>query len=150
MEKIVLADKLVTFLLGSIVALLFQIIWNWLVTGRVEKGVYLLAADCERRRKDCGIGMVGDAFHTQAKQFAEYKSKTDVQLEDIDHQLSRGREDFTKIIEEISQIKQALVGMPKYSEFNVLKDNTSDIRESMASIRTAIEILLERRDTKRS
>jgi seryl-tRNA synthetase len=144
MEKAV-NDIVISGFVGAVIVMLFKVLWDWMTSGRTEKGVYMLIQECEKRRSACGLLTVEDDLQEYSIQCAEYKATTDTRLKEIDKQLDSGRADFIRLIDDISQIKQRLAAMPTFEEFQGLQGDMAKIMNSITRIQTVLEFALEKR-----
>ena len=145
MEKS-LNDVVVSGFIGGILVLLFKILWDWMISGRTDKGVYMLIAECEKRRVDCGLPFVKKELQSYAIQCGEYKSTTDERLKEHAKQLDIGRGNFDKVMEDLSEIRQIIAGMPTYEDSEKMKKDITTIMVSVSRIQMAVEMLLDKKE----
>lgn len=145
MEKTV-NELFASGVIGGIIILFCKIIWDWISTGRTERGIYMLMAECEKRRQNCGIQIFDEKLQAYYYDCGEYKSATDERLKEIDKQLDSGRTEFHKVMNDISLIKQALAGMPTGTEIAKIQEDISKIFQSVARIQAVVEFALERKN----
>jgi hypothetical protein len=139
-------DVVASGFIGGILVLFFKVLWDWIISGRTEKGVYMLLSECEKRRIDCGLPMVKKELQGYVNQCGEYKAATDERVKEHSRQLEQGRRDFDKIMEDISQIRQVVAGMPTYEDSEKMKKDITSIMVSVSRIQMAMEMMLDRKD----
>ncbi|HEX9972286.1 MAG TPA: hypothetical protein VGD14_09465 [bacterium] len=123
----------ISFMLG----ILGKAIYDSYKSGRVEKrAVYLKTTEfekiCSSRQKACCVP-------TLKKDVAQM----DTRVKETEKQLDTGREDFRTIIRDISQVKQTLAGMPNQAEFDGLRVEVSEVKESIAGIQATLKFAIE-------
>ena len=138
MEK-ELNDFIASGFVGGIIVLFFKMLWDYFRTGRMEKGVYMLIAECEKRQLACGMS----TFKRELQDISEQQVKTDTRLKEIEKQLDQGRNNFILVMDDISHIKQTLASMPTASSFNSVKTDIGKIQESVAKVQTIIEYTIK-------
>jgi len=141
-----LNDVVASGFIGGVLVLLFKILWDWIISGRTDKGVYMLMTECEKRRVDCGLPAVKRELSGYVNQCSEYKAATDERLKEHDKQLDIGRHDFEKLMEDISEIRQIIAGMPTYEDSEKMKKDITSIMISVSRIQMAVEMLLDKKD----
>lgn len=95
------ADLLIRIgFLGAIITLVFKLVYDYLNSGRIEKGVYMKISDCNVHREKCCLPQVKRdtvALHTR--------------MDAVDKRLDRGGKDFRMIQQDIGEMKQHMAGM---------------------------------------
>jgi hypothetical protein len=141
-----LSDVVASGFIGGIIVLFFKVLYDHYVSGRADKGVYMLLTECEKRRVDCGLPFVKKELQSYAVQCGEYKSMTDERLKEHDKQLDLGRGNFDKVMEDLSEIRQIIAGMPTYEDSEKMKKDITSIMVSVSRIQMAVEMLLDKKD----
>lgn len=90
--------------------LILKIAWDWLTSGRTEKGIYVKAAECEHHRETCCIGQVKRDTIYNRRQFDAFKEKTDTRLDGVEKRLDQGAADFRVLRKDIGEIKEFMAG----------------------------------------
>jgi len=89
-----------------LLGLVVKMLWDWLKSGRAEKGVYMPVSDCEKRRGECCLPAVKRDIAT-----------IETRLREAEKQLDQGRVDFDTIMKEIAQINKSLSRIQTVIEF---------------------------------
>ena len=98
-----LKELLVNVVLFGLVG---KMLWDWLKSGRAEKGIYMPVALCEQRRGECCMPVVKRDIAT-----------LETRLREAEKQLDQGRLDFDTIMKEIAQINKSLSRIQTVIEF---------------------------------
>jgi len=93
-------DPVVSIILAAVIGFLAKIVWDWLSSGRTEKGVYVKTKDCEAHREKCCMPELKKDFGVMDSRMAAAEKSLD-----------RGREDFRLLRKDISGIKESLAGI---------------------------------------
>ncbi len=93
-------NPVILIVLSAVTGFIVKIIWDWFQSGRLEKGVYMKAADCENHRDKCCLPQIKkDIGILKVEMMAHEKS------------LDQGREDFRLLRKDIGGIKESLAGI---------------------------------------
>jgi len=98
-------DQILVVIAAVVVGFIGKIIWDWLVTGRTEKGVYQTVAHCDEHREKCGVSENGKDIVA-----------LDTRVTGIEKQMDEGRENFKILRGEISGINKSLAGIKAFLE----------------------------------
>ena len=93
-------DPMFKLILAALIGFVFKIIWDWLKTGRSEKGILVTTAHCEEIREKCCMPQIKKDVGILKTEIAAHEKKLD-----------QGREDFKLLREDISSIKESLAGI---------------------------------------
>ena len=85
---------------GAVIGFIFKIIWDWLKTGRFEKGVYVTSVHCEQIRDKCCMPQIKKDVEVLKTEMKAHEKKLD-----------QGREDFRLLRKDIGSIKESLAGI---------------------------------------
>jgi hypothetical protein len=98
--KLVNLESVFLVIIAAIVGFVFKIIWDWFMTGRTEKGLYVEKDHCEKFREKCCMPEL-------KKEVGVIENRMDAAEKSLD----RGREDFKLLRQDISEINLTLAGM---------------------------------------
>mgnify|MGYP000459953964 CR=1 FL=1 len=99
-------DPVFTLIIAGVVGFVFKIIWDWFMTGRTEKGLYVEKDHCEKFREKCCMPEL-------KKEVGVIENRMDAAEKSLD----RGREDFRLLRKDISEINLTLAGMAETLKF---------------------------------
>lgn len=92
--------KFLLVVVSVILGLVSKIVYDFIVSGRTEKGVYMKIEDCQGLRDKCCIGKVKSGYATLETRVAAAEKRLD-----------EGREDFKQIRKDIGEIGKDIAGM---------------------------------------
>ncbi len=95
-----LRDSIFKMLIAGTIGFFTKIIYDWIVSGRFEKGVYVKIKDCIYNRDKCCITSI-------KKQAIEHEMK----IKAAEEKLIEGKEDFHQIKKDLIEIKECLAGL---------------------------------------
>lgn len=93
-------DSMLKLMLAMVIGFILKIVYDWLKTGRFEKGIYVTTVHCEEVRDKCCI-----------PQIKKDVSVLKIEVKAHEKKLDEGREDFKLLREDISSIKESLSGI---------------------------------------
>ncbi|MBT4877928.1 MAG: hypothetical protein HON48_22335 [Desulfobacula sp.] len=99
-------ESLFLIVVAAILGFVCKIIYDWLKTGRTEKGVFVKTDHCETIREKCCVPEL-------KKDVGIIENRMDAAEKSLD----RGREDFRLLRKDISEINLTLAGMAETLKF---------------------------------
>jgi len=94
----------IVVIVGLSILLFGKILWDWLKSGRLEKGEYLTIAAFENHRRECCAIKMKQDFNKCQKESSANQSRNESRLEDHDRQLGKGDKNFQLLREDIQEV----------------------------------------------
>jgi len=96
-------DQILVVIAAGGVGFIVKIVWDWLYSGRVEKGIFVTVEHCEKSRDKCGTPMLKKDMGI-----------LDTRVATIEKQMDEGRENFKILRNDIAGINESLAGIEAF------------------------------------
>lgn len=119
-------SHVVVGLIGLLTPCVGKILWDWLKSGRLEKGEYLTIAAFEKHKENCCAISLKKEFSECRQNSGANQAKTETRLLTIEGRLEDGREDFRAIRKDISRMADMLTRLQTSIEFMLERKQRED------------------------